>query len=49
VAQVESNAAAAEIDLSEDEYQALTAASDRFTPLRGPAALARMARVGLRR
>jgi aryl-alcohol dehydrogenase-like predicted oxidoreductase len=49
VAQVESNAAAAEIDLAADEYQALTAASDRFTPLRGPAALARLARGGLRR
>jgi aryl-alcohol dehydrogenase-like predicted oxidoreductase len=39
VAQLESNAAAAEIDLTDAEYQALTAASDRFRPVTGAAAL----------
>jgi len=44
VAQVESNAAAADIDLADDEYQALTAASDRFQPVTGLAAAPRLAR-----
>jgi len=39
VEQLESNAAAAEIDLTDDECQALEAASDRFRPVGGPAAL----------
>jgi len=39
VAQVESNAAAAEIELTEGEYAALTAASERFTPVAGRAAV----------
>jgi aryl-alcohol dehydrogenase-like predicted oxidoreductase len=47
VAQLESNVAAAEIDLAEDEYQALRAASDRFRPVTGPAALSRLVRARL--
>ena len=39
VAQLESNAAAADIDLTEDEYQALCAAASRFRPVTGPGAL----------
>src|SRR6201993_3788066 len=41
VGQVESNAAAADIDLTEDEYQALHAAAVRFRPISGPAVLPR--------
>ena len=44
VEQLESNVAAAEIDLSDDEYQALQAASDRFRPITGRAALPRLIR-----
>ena len=44
VEQLESNVAAAEIELSDGEYQALEAASSRFSPITGPAALPRMAR-----
>lgn len=44
VAQLESNAAAAEIDLTDEEYVTLTAASDRFAPVTGLAALPRLAR-----
>lgn len=43
VAQLESNAAAAELDLADDEYEALTAASDGFTPVTGRSAWAAMA------
>jgi aryl-alcohol dehydrogenase-like predicted oxidoreductase len=39
VEQLERNVAAAEIDLSDDEYQALSAAADRFRPITGRAAL----------
>jgi len=39
VAQLESNAAAAEIDLTEDEWQALRDAAVRFRPAAGPATL----------
>jgi aryl-alcohol dehydrogenase-like predicted oxidoreductase len=46
--QLESNVAAASIDLAEDEYQALNAASDRFHPVTGPAALPRMLRARMR-
>jgi len=42
--QLESNVAAAEIDLTDDEYQALSAASDRYQPITGPAALPRLVR-----
>src|SRR5262249_18339861 len=44
VEQLESNVAAAEIKLGDDEYQALQAASDRFSPITGAAALPRFAR-----
>jgi aryl-alcohol dehydrogenase-like predicted oxidoreductase len=44
VGQVESNAAAADIDLTEDEYQALHAAAVRFRPVTGPAALPHLLR-----
>jgi len=40
VAQLEENAAAAELDLSDDDAAALTAASDAFRPLPLPAAVA---------
>ena len=49
VEQLESNVAAAEIELTDDEYQALRAASDRFSPVTGPAALPQMARARLGR
>ena len=42
--QLESNVAAADIDLTDAEYQALSAASDRFRPVTGPAALPRLVR-----
>jgi aryl-alcohol dehydrogenase-like predicted oxidoreductase len=44
VEQVESNAAAADIQLTDDEYESLRAASDRFHPVTGPPAVLRMAR-----
>lgn len=43
--QAEANAAAADLELTDDEDAALTAASDRFDPLRGRAALPALARV----
>ncbi|OAA25458.1 putative oxidoreductase, aryl-alcohol dehydrogenase like protein [Frankia sp. EI5c] len=48
VAQLESNAAAADITLTDDEYDALTSAAENFSPLTGPASWAAMAaeRVG---
>jgi aryl-alcohol dehydrogenase-like predicted oxidoreductase len=49
VAQVESNAAAAEIDLTDAEYQALTAASDRFHPVTRSSALRSAVRTRLHR
>ncbi|HEY7143923.1 MAG TPA: aldo/keto reductase, partial [Streptosporangiaceae bacterium] len=49
VAQLESNVAAAEIDLTGDEYAALQAAADRFQPVTGLAAIPRLARIRLRR
>jgi aryl-alcohol dehydrogenase-like predicted oxidoreductase len=42
--QLESNVAAADIDLTDDEYQALSAASDRFRPVTGLAAVPRLLR-----
>jgi aryl-alcohol dehydrogenase-like predicted oxidoreductase len=48
VAQLESNAAAADIDLTEDEYGALSAAADRFRPVTGPAAVPRLLRTRFR-
>jgi aryl-alcohol dehydrogenase-like predicted oxidoreductase len=49
IEQLESNVAAAGIDLSDGEYEALRAASDRFRPVTGRAALPAMARARLRR
>jgi len=49
VEQMESNAAAAEIELTDDEYRALQAASDRFRPVTGRAALVGLARARLGR
>jgi aryl-alcohol dehydrogenase-like predicted oxidoreductase len=51
VGQLESNVAAADIDLTDDEYQALHAAAVRFRPVTGPAVLphllrSRIARLG---
>ncbi|KPM55012.1 oxidoreductase [Frankia sp. R43] len=50
VAQLESNAAAAEITLADGEYDALTSAAENFSPLTGPTSWAAMAaeRVGNR-
>ena len=49
VEQLESNVAAAEIELSDDEYAALSAASNRFRPVVGRAALPAIVRGRLRR
>jgi aryl-alcohol dehydrogenase-like predicted oxidoreductase len=47
VQQLETNAAAADIELTDDEYQALRAASARFHPITGPAALPDLIRARL--
>jgi len=44
VEQLESNVAAASIELTDDEYRALQAASARFHPVPGPGFLSRQAR-----
>jgi aryl-alcohol dehydrogenase-like predicted oxidoreductase len=44
VGQLESNVAAADIDLTEDEYQGLHAAAVRFRPVTGPAVLPHLLR-----
>jgi aryl-alcohol dehydrogenase-like predicted oxidoreductase len=44
VEQLESNVAAAEIELTDDQYQSLAAAADRFRPITGRAALPHLAR-----
>jgi aryl-alcohol dehydrogenase-like predicted oxidoreductase len=49
VEQLESNVAAAEIELASDEYAALSAASDRFQPVTGRAAVPALIRARLRR
>jgi aryl-alcohol dehydrogenase-like predicted oxidoreductase len=49
VEQLESNVAAADIDLSDEEDQALRAASGRFQPLSGPGVATRMLRARIRR
>jgi aryl-alcohol dehydrogenase-like predicted oxidoreductase len=49
VEQLESNVAAAEIELSDDEYAALSAASDRFRPVTGRAAIPAIVQGRLRR
>jgi aryl-alcohol dehydrogenase-like predicted oxidoreductase len=48
VEQLESNVAAAEIELPDDEYAALSAASDRFQPVTGRAAVPALIRARLR-
>jgi aryl-alcohol dehydrogenase-like predicted oxidoreductase len=42
--QLEGNVAAADIDLTDGEYQALSEASDLFRPITGRAALPRLVR-----
>jgi aryl-alcohol dehydrogenase-like predicted oxidoreductase len=49
VEQLESNVAAAEIELSDSEYAALSAAAERFRPVSGRAAVPAMIRARLRR
>ncbi len=49
VEQLESNVAAAEIELPDDEYAALSAASDRFRPVTGRAAIPAIVRGRLHR
>ena len=49
VEQLESNVAAAEIDLADDEYETLNAVSGRFQPVTGRAAIPKMLRARLRR
>jgi aryl-alcohol dehydrogenase-like predicted oxidoreductase len=49
VEQLEGNVAAADIELSDDEYAALSAASDRFRPVTGRAAVPAIVRARLRR
>jgi aryl-alcohol dehydrogenase-like predicted oxidoreductase len=49
VEQLESNVAAAEIELPDDEYAALSAASDQFQPVTGRAAVPALVRARLRR
>ena len=49
VEQLESNVAAADIDLTDDQYELLRAASARFRPVGGPAAFARLVRARLGR
>jgi aryl-alcohol dehydrogenase-like predicted oxidoreductase len=44
VEQLESNVAAADIELSDDEYQTLSAASDEFNPLTGISVMPKLAR-----
>ena len=44
VEQLERNAAAADIDLTDGQYQALADAAARFQPITGPAAIPRLAR-----
>ena len=49
IEQLESNVAAAEIDLTDDEYAALSAASGQFRPVTGRAAVPALVRARLRR
>jgi aryl-alcohol dehydrogenase-like predicted oxidoreductase len=44
VEQLESNVAAADIQLTDEQYQALNAASDRFRPITGAPAVPRLLR-----
>ena len=49
VTQLERNAEAADLDLTDEEDARLTAASDRFSPVTGVSAVVGMARERLRR
>ncbi len=49
MAQLESNVAAADLELGHDEIAELTAASDAFHPVRGPAAMAKVIKRRIRR
>ena len=49
LAQLESNVAAADLQLRDDELAELTAASDAFRPVRGPAATAKIVKRRIRR
>jgi aryl-alcohol dehydrogenase-like predicted oxidoreductase len=49
VAQLEANAAAADLELSDDDDSRLTEASDRFEPVRGPAAVPKLITSRLKR
>jgi aryl-alcohol dehydrogenase-like predicted oxidoreductase len=49
VAQVEANAAAADLELTDDEDARLTETSDGFRPVRGAGSIARLLRLGARR
>jgi aryl-alcohol dehydrogenase-like predicted oxidoreductase len=49
LSQLEANAAASDLDLTDAEDAELTAAADRFRPVQGVAALPRLARARLRR
>jgi aryl-alcohol dehydrogenase-like predicted oxidoreductase len=49
VAQLESNVAAAEIDLTDDEWHALRAAAGKFRPVAGPSAVPGLVRARFRR
>jgi aryl-alcohol dehydrogenase-like predicted oxidoreductase len=49
VAQLESNVAAADINLTDEEYRTLTDESSRFAPVTGVAALPRLVRTRLGR
>ena len=48
MSQLESNAAAADLQLAADEIGRLTEASDNFHPVQGPAALPKLLRHRLR-
>jgi aryl-alcohol dehydrogenase-like predicted oxidoreductase len=48
VEQLESNVAAADIDLTEEEYRALHAAATEFNPITGPAVVPRLVRARFR-
>jgi aryl-alcohol dehydrogenase-like predicted oxidoreductase len=49
VAQLETNAAAADLELTGDDFDRLESASDRFAPLTGPAAYPELIKARLRR
>jgi aryl-alcohol dehydrogenase-like predicted oxidoreductase len=49
VSQLEANAAAADLDLADEDDRRLTEASDRFQPKRGPGTYPALAKARLRR